>query len=292
MPVHIFGETGVGKELMARHVHEASGRQGEFVAVNCGAMPESLFVAELFGHERGAFTNARAEGAPGLARQADRRHAVSRRGVRHPARRRRRALLRFLDSGEIRPVGGRGDLRLDVQIVSATNRSLGRTGRGAPVPRGPDVPAERLRHRAAAPARRGPTSPRSRGAWSPNSRPAPPSPRRRSPRSQARLARQHSRVAPCACNARCCARQRNDRRGLFRRADGSARARLSVVPRLAARPPVLRGDRGHASGSAPAMSPRPRAGSGFRARRSTNICHDRCKSARSLDADRRDNSLL
>ena len=72
MPVHIFGETGVGKELMARHVHEASRRPGEFVAVNCGAIPESLFVAELFGHERGAYTNARAEGAPGLARQADR----------------------------------------------------------------------------------------------------------------------------------------------------------------------------------------------------------------------------
>ena len=123
MPVHLSGETGVGKELMARHVHDLTGRHGEFVAVNCGAVPETLFVAEVFGHERGAFTNARADGAAGLARQADRGTLFLDEVSEIPLAA-QTALLRFLDSGEIRPVGGRGDLKLDVQIVSATNRSL------------------------------------------------------------------------------------------------------------------------------------------------------------------------
>jgi len=123
MPVHISGETGVGKELMARHVHDLTGRSGAFVAVNCGAVPESLFVAELFGHERGAFTSARSDGAPGLARQADRGTLFLDEVSEIPLGA-QTALLRFLDSGEIRPVGGRADLKVDVQIVSATNRSL------------------------------------------------------------------------------------------------------------------------------------------------------------------------
>ncbi len=123
MPVHLSGETGVGKELMARHVHDRTGRGGEFVAVNCGAVPETLFVAELFGHERGAFTNARTDGATGLARQAD-RGTLFLDEVSDIPLAAQSALLRFLDSGEIRPVGARAALTVDVQIVSATNRSL------------------------------------------------------------------------------------------------------------------------------------------------------------------------
>ena len=123
MPVHIFGETGVGKEWLARHVHEVSGRKGAFVAVNCGALPESLFVAELFGHERGAFTNARAEGSPGLARRADGGTLFLDEVGDIPAAA-QSTLLRFLDSGEARAVGGGAAVRLDVQIVSATNRRL------------------------------------------------------------------------------------------------------------------------------------------------------------------------
>ncbi|WP_181592235.1 sigma-54-dependent Fis family transcriptional regulator [Mesorhizobium atlanticum] len=123
MPIHITGETGTGKELMARHVHTVSGRKGEFVAVNCGAVPEQLFIAEIFGHERGAYTNARSEGSPGLARIADRGtlflDEVA--DIPLPAQ---TALLRFLDSMEIRAVGGQHTHRVDVQIVSATNRDL------------------------------------------------------------------------------------------------------------------------------------------------------------------------
>ena len=123
MPIHITGETGTGKELMARHVHDASGRLGEFVALNCGAVPESLFIAELFGHERGAYTNARNEGAPGLARTADRGTLFLDEVADIPLAA-QTALLRFLDSMEVRAVGGQKTHKVDVQIVSATNRDL------------------------------------------------------------------------------------------------------------------------------------------------------------------------
>lgn len=123
MPVHVTGETGTGKELMARHVHALSGRKGEFVAVNCGAVPEALFIAEIFGHERGAFTNARTEGAPGLARTADGGTLFLDEVADIPPSA-QTALLRFLDSMELRAVGGHKTHKVDVQIVSATNRNL------------------------------------------------------------------------------------------------------------------------------------------------------------------------
>ena len=123
MPVHVTGETGTGKELMARHVHRASGRKGEFVAVNCGAIPEELFIAEMFGHERGAFTNARNDGAPGLARTAHRGTLFLDEVADIPLAA-QASLLRFLDSMEVRSVGGQKIERVDVQIVSATNGSL------------------------------------------------------------------------------------------------------------------------------------------------------------------------
>jgi transcriptional regulator of acetoin/glycerol metabolism len=123
MPVHITGETGTGKELMARHVHRLSGRKGEFVAINCGAVPEELFITEIFGHERGAFTNARSEGSPGLARAADRGTLFFDEIADIPLAA-QTSLLRFLDSMEIRAIGGQKVQKVDVQIVSATNRDL------------------------------------------------------------------------------------------------------------------------------------------------------------------------
>lgn len=123
LPVHIFGETGTGKELIAHHIHTLSGRSGEFVAVNCGAVAESLFVAELFGHERGAFTHARTEGAPGLIRAADKGTLFLDEVADIPPSA-QTSLLRFLDQMEVRPVGGHAVHKVDVQIVSATNRRL------------------------------------------------------------------------------------------------------------------------------------------------------------------------
>lgn len=123
MAVHITGETGTGKDLMARHVHTLSGRKGEFVAVNCGAVAENLFIAEIFGHERGAFTNARDEGSPGLARAADKGTLFFDEVADIPLAA-QTSLLRFLDSMEVRPVGGHKVHKVDVQVVSATNRNL------------------------------------------------------------------------------------------------------------------------------------------------------------------------
>ncbi len=106
MPVHITGETGTGKDLMARHAHTLSGRKGQFVPVNCGAVPENLFIAEIFGHERGAFTNARDEGSPGLARTADKGTLFFDEVADIPLAA-QTSLLRFLDSMEVRSVGDR-----------------------------------------------------------------------------------------------------------------------------------------------------------------------------------------
>ena len=122
MPILILGETGTGKELMARHVHAASGRAGAFVALNCGAVPEALFAAELFGHARGAFTDAR-EGATGLARAAEGGTLFLDEVAEIPATA-QAALLRFLDDGEARPLGAAGAIRIDAQVVAATNRDL------------------------------------------------------------------------------------------------------------------------------------------------------------------------
>ncbi|MDQ0509890.1 sigma-54-dependent Fis family transcriptional regulator [Ancylobacter amanitiformis] len=123
LAVHIHGETGTGKELMARHVHEISGRAGPFVAVNCGALPESLFIGELFGHERGAYTSARVEGSSGLIRLADKGTLFLDEVGEIPLVA-QSALLRFLDTMELRAIGGTRSVKLDVQIVSATNRDL------------------------------------------------------------------------------------------------------------------------------------------------------------------------
>ncbi|MQT14803.1 sigma-54-dependent Fis family transcriptional regulator [Segnochrobactrum spirostomi] len=123
LPVHLVGETGSGKEVMARHIHGVSGRSGAFVALNCGAVPEALFASELFGHERGAFTGAREEGALGLARAADGGTLFLDEVAEMPLAA-QATLLRFLDGLEVRAVGATKAVRVDVQIVSATNRDL------------------------------------------------------------------------------------------------------------------------------------------------------------------------
>ena len=123
MPILIRGETGTGKEQLARHAHAASGRSGSFVAVNCAALPESLIEAELFGYGEGAFTGARKGGSTGLVKEADGGtlflDEIGDMPVTLQA-----VLLRFLDDWTVRPVGG-AKRQVDVLLISATNADLG-----------------------------------------------------------------------------------------------------------------------------------------------------------------------
>ncbi len=133
--VLVTGESGTGKELVARALHRRSGRRdGPFVAINCAALPETLLESELFGHDRGAFTDARTA-RDGPVRAGQRRHAVPRRDRRAAARLQPK-LLRALQEREVRPVGGeRGGARSTRAIIAATNRDLETRGRGGPLPR-------------------------------------------------------------------------------------------------------------------------------------------------------------
>jgi transcriptional regulator of acetoin/glycerol metabolism len=119
----IQGETGTGKEVLARHAHRASGRHGAFIAVNCGALPAELFEAELFGYVGGSFTGARREGSVGLIASAD-GGTLLLDEVRELPLQLQAALLRFLDDSLVRPVGGTESRRVDVQLLAATNADL------------------------------------------------------------------------------------------------------------------------------------------------------------------------
>ncbi|MFN9744393.1 MAG: sigma-54-dependent Fis family transcriptional regulator [Betaproteobacteria bacterium] len=123
VPLLLQGETGAGKEVLARHVHRHGGRRGEFVAVNCGGMPAELFEAELFGHVAGAFTGARPGGSPGLLARADGGTLLLDEIAELPLPL-QASLLRFLDDGVSRPVGALEGRRLDVQVLAATHRDL------------------------------------------------------------------------------------------------------------------------------------------------------------------------
>ena len=124
MPILIRGETGTGKEQLARHAHAASGRTGAFVPVNCAALPESLVEAELFGYAEGSFTGARRGGAIGLVKEADGGtlflDEIGDMPVTLQA-----VLLRLLDDWTVRPIGG-ARTKVDVFLVSATNATLDR----------------------------------------------------------------------------------------------------------------------------------------------------------------------
>ncbi|WP_052736389.1 sigma-54-dependent Fis family transcriptional regulator [Aquincola tertiaricarbonis] len=123
LPILIQGETGTGKELLARHAHAASGREGAFVPVNCGGMPAELFEAELFGYAGGAFTGARRQGQAGLLASADGGTLLLDEVGELPLPL-QAALLRFLDDGLLRPVGGRQWRAVDVQVLAATHVDL------------------------------------------------------------------------------------------------------------------------------------------------------------------------
>lgn len=121
--VLLYGESGVGKELAARFVHDRSPRSGgPFIAINCAAVPENMFENELFGHERGAFTGSTGQ-KKGLYELADGGtlflDEISEIPLGLQAK-----LLRVLETGEFRRVGGTKTLKADVRLVSATNRNL------------------------------------------------------------------------------------------------------------------------------------------------------------------------
>jgi len=119
--VLIQGESGTGKELAARAIHENSPRKdGPFVSINCGALPESLFESEVFGHEAGAFTGA-AHQKKGVFEQADGGTLFLDEITEIPEKN-QVDLLRVLQEGEIRRVGSDRSIKVDVRIVAATNR--------------------------------------------------------------------------------------------------------------------------------------------------------------------------
>jgi transcriptional regulator of acetoin/glycerol metabolism len=123
LPILIRGETGTGKEQLARHAHASSGRGGAFVPVNCGALPESLIEAELFGHAEGAFTGARRGGAPGLVAQAD-HGTLFLDEIGDMPLPLQTVLLRLLDDWMVRPVGGGAPRAVDVLLIAATHVDL------------------------------------------------------------------------------------------------------------------------------------------------------------------------
>jgi len=120
--VLILGESGVGKEVMARKIHDASGRTGPFVAINCTAVPRDLLVSELCGHVRGAFSGAQ-QARDGLFLSA-RGGTLMLDEIGDMALDLQPVLLRILETRTVRPVGGDRELPVDVRVIAATNSAL------------------------------------------------------------------------------------------------------------------------------------------------------------------------
>jgi transcriptional regulator with GAF, ATPase, and Fis domain len=120
--VLIYGETGTGKEVIARYIHDNAGRTGKFIACNCSAIAGSLFESELFGHEKGAFTGA-TEQKPGLLELAD-QGTIFLDEIGDMPLEQQSKLLRVLQEQEVWRVGGRAAVKIDVRIISATHKDI------------------------------------------------------------------------------------------------------------------------------------------------------------------------
>ena len=122
MKILISGQTGTGKELVARALHKNSGRLGEMVAINCAAIPESLLESELFGHEKGAFTNAEAQHIGKFERAHKGTLFLDEIGEIPLSVQPK--LLRAIEDNTIERIGGEKSIPVDVRIVTTTNRDL------------------------------------------------------------------------------------------------------------------------------------------------------------------------
>ncbi|SKC85258.1 sigma-54-dependent Fis family transcriptional regulator [Paraburkholderia hospita] len=126
LPILILGETGVGKEVFAQALHASGARRAKpFVAVNCGAIPDSLIESELFGYAPGAFTGARSRGARGKIAQANGGTLFLDEIGDMPLNLQTR-LLRVLAEGEVLPLGSDAPVRVDIDVICATHRDLAR----------------------------------------------------------------------------------------------------------------------------------------------------------------------
>ncbi len=121
--VLIVGESGTGKEIFARAIHQASGRQGPFVAVNCSAIPDNLFESEMFGYVAGAFTGALRKGKAGKFELANQGTLFLDEIGDMPAHMQAK-LLRVLQEGKVNRVGAEKAIDIDVRVISASNREL------------------------------------------------------------------------------------------------------------------------------------------------------------------------
>jgi transcriptional regulator with GAF, ATPase, and Fis domain len=121
--VHVFGETGTGKELVAEAIHKASSRRnGPFVPINCGALPENLVESELFGHVKGSFSGAIRD-RKGRFELAD-NGTIFLDEVAELSKHMQAKLLRFLQDGKFERVGGEKTVSVNARVISATNKDL------------------------------------------------------------------------------------------------------------------------------------------------------------------------
>lgn len=123
MNILLNGESGTGKELFARAIHHESGRKGNFVAVNCAAIPEELFESELFGYEVGAFTGASKKGKLGKFEEANDGTLFLDELGDMPVSLQPK-ILRILEDGYVTRIGSNKEIKINVRIVSATNKNL------------------------------------------------------------------------------------------------------------------------------------------------------------------------
>src|SRR5260221_3786391 len=122
VPILLLGETGSGKELLARTIHELSGRKGPFVPINCGALPQTLVEAQLFGHARGAFSGATRDEVGYVRSAHDGTLLLDEIADLPPAS--QAALLRVLQESEVVPVGTTRAVPVDIRVIAATHAPI------------------------------------------------------------------------------------------------------------------------------------------------------------------------